>query len=1267
MNTKQKTMYNNSLTGKDEKRRSLFSLLLLIFLTVTGCQDPTAIKDNPPPIPAGKGSFSIILSDTARTILPETPSPDYFTVYNLDFKHVSNGSAENVDRTNETLTDPIFLAPGTYNLVVSAYKDSEKEELAARGTLDGIIIRSGVKTSDNITLKGLLSEGTGTFTWNITFPAGVTANMTITPENESGADQKTVTLNQEGSGNCVLNSGEYGLIINMEKTDGKTVVWNELLCVYQNMESCFTFNFTDAHFNSSSYIITYNYNDGLTSNKPQSILHGDKMEKPADPTRNGFTFSGWYTDNAALENPWNFDNIIIESFTLYAGWWNGTENYPIPLAENTWTDGSITSSAGDSAVWYSFNVVSGRTYYVRWNDSKQGDNSKTLDVSVSAVYLDGTSIFSNVDSGFSTPRSFTANRTGAVLIKVIPLSGGSTGTFTAAYTTSSTWPYTVSFHANGGSGYVRSLTVNAGSSAVLPDGNGIEKSGYIFSGWNADASGMGTDYPAGSSFTPTGDTTLYARWSDGTEDYPFPLTEKIWADGTISNDSGVWYSINVVSGTTYNIWWNDSKNILAKTLDVSVSAFYRDGASIFTGVDSAFTSPQQFTVNTNGKVLLKVIPLSGGSTGTFAVVYSAVNTKPAFFTVSFDANGGSGAVPNPITVTENNDYGSYNITIPDGSGLTRNGRTFGGWNTNNYNSSENYRGEDYFAGSSYRINENITLYARWDVPLTANTWKDGYITYIASSVWYSFDVESGTRYSVWWNDNRQGNSTKISDISVSAYYSDGTSIFSNVDSGFSTPQQFIANRTGKVQIKVSTSSKTGDFAVTYTVGSTWTHTITFNTNGGNGAVPSRTVNAGSSTTLPNGSGLTKSGYTFIGWSTAADGTGTNYPADSSFIPIADITLYARWTYILTFNANGGSGTIPNMAVNPGSSITLPDGSSLTRSGYTFGGWDTDAPGTGTNYPAGSSLTPTGSTTLYARWYIEIMNSNWYSGSVASDSAVWASFNVQAGSQIYIWWSDRGNGDSHTADVIVSAYYSDGTSIFSNVDSGFSTPQQFTSNRAGKVLIRLAWKPNSYGTSGTFAVAVGGATMPQYVVTFNSTGGTGTFSTQYVQPGSSIILPSNITRSNYTFAGWNTAADGTGTNYLAGSSFRPYNSITLYARWNILATPLTINTWKNDNITVSNRDDGVWYTFYVTSGITYYLWWRGTRSVGGGGSNTTVFELGVSVYFEDGTRMFTSFAQDGSFKAGKNGMVRVKVFPLYNYLTGTFRIAYTTTNAAPPNP
>jgi len=73
------------------------------------------------------------------------------------------------------------------------------------------------------------------------------------------------------------------------------------------------------------------------------------------------------------------------------------------------------------------------------------------------------------------------------------------------------------------------------------------------------------------------------------------------------------------------------------------------------------------------------------------------------------------------------------------------------------------------------------------------------------------------------------------------------------------------------------------------------------------------------------------------------------------------------TYTVTFNANGGTGSVSSMTANSGSSITLPSGGGLSRSGYTFGGWNTNASGTGTNYNAGYSYTVSGNVTLYAKW------------------------------------------------------------------------------------------------------------------------------------------------------------------------------------------------------------------------------------------------------------------------------------------------------------
>lgn len=81
-------------------------------------------------------------------------------------------------------------------------------------------------------------------------------------------------------------------------------------------------------------------------------------------------------------------------------------------------------------------------------------------------------------------------------------------------------------------------------------------------------------------------------------------------------------------------------------------------------------------------------------------------------------------------------------------------------------------------------------------------------------------------------------------------------------------------------------------------------------------------------------------------------------------------------------------------------------------------------------------------------------------------------------------------------------------------------------------------------SGT-AVLAGGAT--QSTVTFNANGGTGAMADQAASV-SSPLTNNVFTRSGYTFAGWNTAANGAGTSYTDGASYPFTANTTLYAQW-----------------------------------------------------------------------------------------------------------------------
>ncbi len=116
----------------------------------------------------------------------------------------------------------------------------------------------------------------------------------------------------------------------------------------------------------------------------------------------------------------------------------------------------------------------------------------------------------------------------------------------------------------------------------------------------------------------------------------------------------------------------------------------------------------------------------------------------------------------------------------------------------------------------------------------------------------------------------------------------------------------------------------------------------------------------------------RNGFTFTGWNTKADGTGTTYlnQADGSRLALtsgAVVTLYAQWqpdTYKITYKLNGGK----NNSKNPSGYTVVTDTFTLekpTKTGYTFGGWYSDS--RFKNKVTTISRGSMGSKTLYAKW------------------------------------------------------------------------------------------------------------------------------------------------------------------------------------------------------------------------------------------------------------------------------------------------------------
>lgn len=107
---------------------------------------------------------------------------------------------------------------------------------------------------------------------------------------------------------------------------------------------------------------------------------------------------------------------------------------------------------------------------------------------------------------------------------------------------------------------------------------------------------------------------------------------------------------------------------------------------------------------------------------------------------------------------------------------------------------------------------------------------------------------------------------------------------------------------------------------------------------------------------------TKTGYKFVGWFASTSG-GKQYTNATTITE--NVTVYANWTqYTLDYNANGGSGA-PSAKKWYGQ--TTVSSTKPTRSGYQFLGWDDNYTATSVKYSPGSSINISENITLYAVW------------------------------------------------------------------------------------------------------------------------------------------------------------------------------------------------------------------------------------------------------------------------------------------------------------
>ena len=304
--------------------------------------------------------------------------------------------------------------------------------------------------------------------------------------------------------------------------------------------------------------------------------------------------------------------------------------------------------------------------------------------------------------------------------------------------------------------------------------------------------------------------------------------------------------------------------------------------------------------------------------------------------------------------------------------------------------------------------------------------------------------------------------------------------------------------------------------------------------------------------------FTREHYSFLGWNTASDGSGKAYAAGQPLGLTKDNNteiLYAQWAehpkydYSLTYNANFGKNETKADAENVSGTYETAvsmgvDANGFVRANHTFAGWNTASDGSGKAYAAGETLKLTkenNTEVLYAQWiehpkyaYSLTYNANFGANETKLDSenvsdTYKTALNIQVDANgftrehyTFLGWNTAsdGSGKAYAPGQPLKLTAQDNTEIlyaqwaeYPKYDYSLTYNANFGKNET---------KADAENVSGTYETAV-----------------------------SMGVDANGFVRANHTFAGWNTASDGSGKAYAAGETLKltkENNTEVLYAQW-----------------------------------------------------------------------------------------------------------------------
>ncbi|MDR0476269.1 MAG: InlB B-repeat-containing protein [Treponema sp.] len=229
--------------------------------------------------------------------------------------------------------------------------------------------------------------------------------------------------------------------------------------------------------------VTFHTDHG-TEIDPQIFTEVKKATKPADPTKDGYTFGGWYTENTFV-NVFDFENTdVTENLDLYAKW------------------NAVVTPGTKFTVSFNANGATGTA-----------PSDMTQETSGAGITLPGKGDLAKDDLTFGG-WTVASDGTGTVFAAGASYTPASNIILYAKWNDAET-KFTVSFNANGATGGTAPADMaqeTSGAGITLPGAGSLVRKNYTFGGWTEAANGSGDVLNAGDTYVPESTITLYAKW-----------------------------------------------------------------------------------------------------------------------------------------------------------------------------------------------------------------------------------------------------------------------------------------------------------------------------------------------------------------------------------------------------------------------------------------------------------------------------------------------------------------------------------------------------------------------------------------------------------------------------------------------------------------------------------------------------------------------------------------------------------------------------------